>query len=269
MDCSLPDSSVHGILQTRILEWVAIPFSRGSSWSRDRNHVSYVSCIGTIQSHTEHFSAHKDLVPCLPFNSYTCFPPVPPATSFILISISVISSLHRCCLNANHRVCNLWLLSLGIILWQFIQIEDFNDLFIFIAKYCIIVWMHYSLLSDEWHLHCFLFCVIVSKTSVRKARSGFWGLSFLVTTERTLTFHCCDPWKQSRFRMGDANCKVPPCDSLYAVVSKVGWPWLMNPRTRKRWFSFCLFSYTSTLTHTHRHPPTHLPTHLLHSHNIL
>ena len=31
MDCSLPGSSVHGILQTRILEWVAISFSRGSS----------------------------------------------------------------------------------------------------------------------------------------------------------------------------------------------------------------------------------------------
>ena len=31
MDCSPPGSSVHGILQTRILEWVAIPFSKGSS----------------------------------------------------------------------------------------------------------------------------------------------------------------------------------------------------------------------------------------------
>ena len=31
MDCSLPGSSVHGILQERILEWVAISFSRGSS----------------------------------------------------------------------------------------------------------------------------------------------------------------------------------------------------------------------------------------------
>ena len=31
MDCSLRGSSVHGILQARILEWVAIPFSRGSS----------------------------------------------------------------------------------------------------------------------------------------------------------------------------------------------------------------------------------------------
>ena len=42
MDCSLPGSSVHGILQARILEWVAISFSRESSWSGDR---TYVSCI--------------------------------------------------------------------------------------------------------------------------------------------------------------------------------------------------------------------------------
>ena len=36
MDCSPPGFSVHGISQTRILEWVAIPFSRGSSWPRDQ-----------------------------------------------------------------------------------------------------------------------------------------------------------------------------------------------------------------------------------------
>ena len=35
MDCSPPGSSVHRILQARILEWVAISFSRGSSWPRD------------------------------------------------------------------------------------------------------------------------------------------------------------------------------------------------------------------------------------------
>ena len=34
MDCVLPRSSIHGILQARILKWVAIPFSRGSSWLR-------------------------------------------------------------------------------------------------------------------------------------------------------------------------------------------------------------------------------------------
>ena len=45
VDCSPPGSSVHGILQARILECVAFPFSRGSSRPRDRAHVSYVSCI--------------------------------------------------------------------------------------------------------------------------------------------------------------------------------------------------------------------------------
>ena len=43
MDCSPPGSSVHGILQARILEWVAIPFSRGSSGPRDRTQVSYIT----------------------------------------------------------------------------------------------------------------------------------------------------------------------------------------------------------------------------------
>ena len=41
-DCNPPGSSVHGILQARILEWVASPFSRGSSWPRDR---TLISCI--------------------------------------------------------------------------------------------------------------------------------------------------------------------------------------------------------------------------------
>ena len=40
MDCSLPGSSVHEILQARILEWAAIPFCRGSSQPRDRTWVS-------------------------------------------------------------------------------------------------------------------------------------------------------------------------------------------------------------------------------------
>ena len=43
MDCSPPDSSVHGILQSRILEWVAILFSRGSSQPRDWTEVSTIA----------------------------------------------------------------------------------------------------------------------------------------------------------------------------------------------------------------------------------
>ena len=47
MDCSPPGSYTHGILQARILEWVAISFYSQSSWPRDLTHVSYVSCIGS------------------------------------------------------------------------------------------------------------------------------------------------------------------------------------------------------------------------------
>ena len=43
MDCSPQDSSVHGILQLRILERVAIPFSRGSSQPRDQILVSFIA----------------------------------------------------------------------------------------------------------------------------------------------------------------------------------------------------------------------------------
>ena len=46
MDCSLPGSSIHGICQTKILEWVAISLCRGSSQPRDRTRISCVSCIG-------------------------------------------------------------------------------------------------------------------------------------------------------------------------------------------------------------------------------
>ena len=43
MDCSLPVSSVHGLLQARILEWVAIPFSRGFSQTRDQIQISCIA----------------------------------------------------------------------------------------------------------------------------------------------------------------------------------------------------------------------------------
>ena len=44
--CNTPGSSVHGILQARILEWVAMPSSRESSWPSGQTRVSHVSCIG-------------------------------------------------------------------------------------------------------------------------------------------------------------------------------------------------------------------------------
>ena len=46
MGCSLPGSSVHGILWARMLEWVAVPSSKRSSQPRNQTYVSYISCIG-------------------------------------------------------------------------------------------------------------------------------------------------------------------------------------------------------------------------------
>ena len=43
MHCKLPGSFIHGVFQARVLEWVAISFSRGSSWPRDRGWVSRIA----------------------------------------------------------------------------------------------------------------------------------------------------------------------------------------------------------------------------------
>ena len=43
LDCSLPGTSVHGILQARVLEWVAMPSSKGSSQPRDQAQISHIA----------------------------------------------------------------------------------------------------------------------------------------------------------------------------------------------------------------------------------
>ena len=53
MDCSLPHSSVCGMLQERKLEWVAISHSKGSSQPRDQ---TWISCIATVLYHLSHFA---------------------------------------------------------------------------------------------------------------------------------------------------------------------------------------------------------------------
>ena len=63
MDCSPPGSSVHGALQVRILEWVAMPSSRGSCWPRDWMPISCIaSRIFTICINRE---AHHEQIQCV------------------------------------------------------------------------------------------------------------------------------------------------------------------------------------------------------------
>ena len=61
MDCSPPGSSIHGIFQARVLEWVAISFSRGSSWPRGWTQVSHIAgrCF-TIWATREALSGRKE-----------------------------------------------------------------------------------------------------------------------------------------------------------------------------------------------------------------
>ena len=58
MDCSLPGSSAHGILQARILEWVALPFSRGSSWPRGPN-PDLLHCRQILYCLSEQWSSNQ------------------------------------------------------------------------------------------------------------------------------------------------------------------------------------------------------------------
>ena len=58
MDCCLPGSSVCGIFQARMLEWVAMPSARGSFQSRDQTLIPYVSCIGSrVLYHWHHLGS--------------------------------------------------------------------------------------------------------------------------------------------------------------------------------------------------------------------
>ena len=72
MDCSPPGSSVHGILQVRILEWVAMPSSRRSSQPRDRTQMSHVSYIGSRFFTTS--SIWKAQFSSVHFSRSECFP---------------------------------------------------------------------------------------------------------------------------------------------------------------------------------------------------
>ena len=65
MHCSPPGSSVSGILQARILNWVAMPSSRRSSPARDETHVSCGSSIAGRFPNTQ--SLGKPIMPCMYF----------------------------------------------------------------------------------------------------------------------------------------------------------------------------------------------------------
>ena len=106
MGYSLPGSSVHGIFKTRILEWVAIHFSRGSFWPRDPTHVSCISSWSIYHQATWEVPKSGCLSSCYwlervlyilweqvpvdqPFKTSTCFPPRHTSVSFLEIRTTI------------------------------------------------------------------------------------------------------------------------------------------------------------------------------------
>ena len=84
MDCSPSGSSIHGILEARILEWVAVPSSRGSSQPRDQTLVSYVSCIDRqVLYHWRHLGSLEHSIPL-------CYIPAIVKTEFVLQTSLII-----------------------------------------------------------------------------------------------------------------------------------------------------------------------------------
>ena len=65
MDCSLQGSCVHGILQARILEWIAMPCSRGSSQSKDQTHVSLVQPLSRVRHFVTPWTAAHQASPSI------------------------------------------------------------------------------------------------------------------------------------------------------------------------------------------------------------
>ena len=96
MVCSAPGSSVHGILQERIVEWVAISISRGSFWPRNLTQVSRTAGRLFTGLVTREFLCFEILWWFFPYISmnwpqeYMCpHPPEPPLTSFPTLSLLV------------------------------------------------------------------------------------------------------------------------------------------------------------------------------------
>ena len=126
MDCSLPVSFVHGISQARILEWVAMPGSRGSSQPRGQTHISCIFCIA------------GDSLPL----SYQGSPNKPILTNYFysdFLSLYLVSFFLFQDPSQHYSLCLLWLLWAATIsqtFHVFDDLENFFDLESFAEYFC-------------------------------------------------------------------------------------------------------------------------------------
>ena len=117
MDCSPPDSSVHGILQASILEWVAIHFSRGSPWPRDGTRVSFIAGrFFTIWATGEALIIRQSL--CI-FMEVPLLAPLSPLS----ISICCHSFTWKISFNISYRVVFWWWSITAFLFWRSLVFE--------------------------------------------------------------------------------------------------------------------------------------------------
>ena len=146
MDCSPQGSSARGILQARILEWIAMPFSRGSSWPRDRTRDSYSSGVradSLLLSH-QGLSGFLLFLILWTFRILTC-------VSFSrLRKFSVIISSNKICaplsLPSPSRSPIIWML--GPLMLFHIPLSCLHNFFILSAV--LIAWVSLHCLHVKW-----------------------------------------------------------------------------------------------------------------------
>ena len=105
MDCNPPGSSVHGILQATILEWVAMPSSRGSFWPRNQTHTPSVPFIGrwalyhsaTWEAPNSLVGLVKEKIVCVSIAFNLCVSPLSPGSVFPSARISSRVMLEASC----------------------------------------------------------------------------------------------------------------------------------------------------------------------------
>ena len=135
VDCSPSSSSVHGILQARILEWVAISFSRGPSWPRDQTQVSRIT--------GRHFNLWENTL-------LLCFFIILNLIKFYL-QFFFLSRIHKIILNfRSHRICIFYYIY--ILFWY----KILNWYFFYSFKDNVCFWfMAHCKKQSFWEVHFF------------------------------------------------------------------------------------------------------------------
>ena len=137
-DCSPPGSSVHGILQAKILEWVAIPSSRGSSWPRDRTHFSYISCTGRQILYHQHHLGSPYIIYTYVIRTHTIYM-LYTCVIYARVTCIYIYNVHICCIYTGIICTHIYIYTLNIYiniyLYLYIHIYVFFLRFFSIVSY--------------------------------------------------------------------------------------------------------------------------------------